>query len=122
MNSHSSRLVKRMMRVLAFGFCLAFVAVAESGAHPIGVRPGLVAVHPGYAGTRYFPGWLRRNRDFQHWYRHSRYRLRQHHDWHRLYHLYLIDRHHYRRGRYYHRRHDDHGPGPCYGKRGYRHY
>lgn len=122
MNAHKSHIVNRTIRVLALGFCLAFVAVPESEAHTIGIRPGFVEVDFGYAGTRYLPGWLYRDRDFRHWYWHRRYHFRRHHDWRRLYHLYLTDRRHHRHGWYYHDHYQYHKVRPKYRKRRNRAY
>lgn len=114
MNAETSHFIKRTLCALAFGVCLMFIDLPDAKAHGIEFRPGFVEVHYGYARARHFPRWLRRNREFQHWYWHSHYRFSRHMNWHRLYHIYLNDRHH----RWHSRRLNDH----YYGDRGYRDY
>ena len=104
MNEKMSHNMKRGFYALAFAVCLTFIALPDARAHTIDIRPGFVEVHYGYARVRHVPGWLRRDRDFQHWYSHSRYRFKRHLNWHRLYHIYLNDRRH----RWHARRLHDH--------------
>ncbi len=94
MNAVTSHFMKRTIVALAFGACVMFIAAPDARAHAIDFRPAFVEVHYGYARARQFPGWLRRDRDFQHWYWHSRYRFKRYLNWHRLYHIYLDDRRH----------------------------
>jgi hypothetical protein len=110
MNAITSHFMKRTIVTLAFGVCVMFIAAPDARAHAIDFRPAFVEVHYGHAGARHFPGWLRRKHGFQHWYWHSGYRFKRHLNWHRLYHIYLDDRRHYRHARRLHRHHHaDHG-------------
>ena len=73
-------------------FGLALLATPEAQAHTIEYRPGYAYAYYGAAGTRYFPRWLRKDRGFQHWYWHSRYRFKRHLSWNRLYRMYRYER------------------------------
>ena len=46
---------------------------------------------------RYFPRWLRKDRDFRRWYKRSHFHHVRYIGWQRLYDLYLIDRYQQRR-------------------------
>jgi len=117
MNAIMSHFMKRTIVALAFGVCVMFIAAPDARAHVIDFRPAFVDVHYGHARARHFPGWLRSNHGFQHWYWHSRYRFKRHLTWHRLYHFYLSDRHYRRHVRRLHDHYyDDHGYRPYYKK------
>lgn len=107
MNANTSHILKRTMLSLVFGICLTSVTAGDALAHDLGYRRGFITVHYAYGDTVPFPGWLRRDRDFQHWYWHSRYRYTRHLNWHGLYHLYLMDRRHRWHGRSRHDHHHD---------------
>lgn len=114
MNTNMSHVMKRTIYLLAFGICLTIVGAADASAHTVDFRPGFMEVHYVHGRARPFPGWLRRNRDFQHWYWHSHYQFKRHLNWHRLYRIYLIDQRHRRHSRIVY---DDH-----YYDRGHRSY
>lgn len=105
MNANTSHIMKRTNYALVFGVCVMLITQPDARAHTVDIRPGFVEVHYGYAMTRHFPGWLRRDRDFQHWYWHSRYRIKRHLNWHSLYHIYVNDRRQRWHARRLHRHH-----------------
>lgn len=110
MNAVTSHIMQRTIYTLACAVSLTFIPQADTAAHTVDYRPGFVEVHYGYARARQFPGWLRRDREFQHWYWHSRYRFKRHLNWHRLYHMYLNDRRqHWHARRLLRHHHVDHG-------------
>ena len=94
MNTSTSHVMKRTFFSLIFGICLLLVNVPEASAHKIEYRPYVVHDHYAYAGSRSFPRWLRKNRDFQRWYLYSNYRLNRHMSWHRLYDIYRFEKRH----------------------------
>ncbi len=114
MNANKDHFLKRASYLLAFSICLTFVAAADAAAHTVDFRPGFVEVHHLSGRARPLPGWLRRNREFAHWYWHSRHRFQRHVSWHTLYHLYLRELRHRRHARLVY---DDH-----HYARGYRSY
>jgi hypothetical protein len=123
MNANTSHVIKRTIYLVAFGICLTLVAETDASAHTVDFRPGFAEVRYVHSRARSFPGWLRRNRDFQHWYWHSRYRFKRHLNWHRLYHIYLLDRRHRRPARVvYDDHYYDHGYRSYYKKRYKRKY
>lgn len=64
-----------------------------------------------YAGLRqrhHMPYWLKRDRAFRHWYKHTRLRRQRHLTWHRLFDIYrweTVDRRTHRRADRYFRNH-----------------
>ena len=92
MSANMSHFMTRMICSLIFGAGLFILSAADASAHRIGYRPYYVHDHYVHARTMSFPGWLRRNREFQHWYRHCHYRLTRHMSWHRLYDVYRFER------------------------------
>lgn len=59
--------------------------------------------------THRMPYWLKRNREFRHWYKHTRLRRHRHLTWHRLFDIYrweTIDRRKHRRSNRFARNHD----------------
>ena len=118
MNAKSSHIMKRTFLSLAFGICLLLVGTPDASAHWVGHRPPVVKNYvPGR--SVFFPAWLRRNRDFQHWYWHNRYRFKRHVSWIRLYDIYRFEKRFYRfGGRYYQRHYADRGYITYYRKPG----
>ena len=53
-----------------------------------------------YRRSHEMPRWLKRDRSFRHWYRHSRLRKNRHISWHRLYDIYCREYPYYRYRRY----------------------
>lgn len=110
MNANTSLIMKRTICSLIFGACLFLATAPDASAHNTGYRPYIVQNHYSYGSTRSFPVWLTRNRDFQHWYLHNRYRFMRRMTWHRIYDLYLFERRYHRNHRkYYGNAYRDHG-------------
>lgn len=99
MIANMGHIMRRTICSLSLGIGLFLVSAADASAHRIEYRPYIAHDHHVYSRTRSFPGWLRRNREFQHWYRHSHYRLTRHMSWHRLYDVYRFERRHRWHGR-----------------------
>ena len=109
MNTNTSLIKKRTTWSLILGACLFLAGAPDASAHDTGYRPYVVHDSYVYGRTRSFPVWLKRNRDFRHWYLHSRYRFMRHTAWHRVYDLYLIERRYQRNHRmHYSDVHRDH--------------
>lgn len=87
----------------------ALLAVAVLGAfaqpaaaHKVDFRPPASYHYYYQHGSPYlFPRWLRKDRDFQRWYRRSDYRYIRGANWRRLYDMYLYEKS-YRRHRHRH--------------------
>ena len=94
MNANTSHIMKRTICSLVFGVCLVMLSAADASAHGIEYRPYFVQDYYVHKGARSFPSWLRRNREFQHWYWHSHYRLKRHMSWRRLYDIHRHERRH----------------------------
>ena len=109
MNVTMSNITKRTILALVFGAGLVLFSAADAMAHEVQYRPYYVQHQYAYASSRFYPGWLKRNRDFQRWYSHNQYRFKRHMSWHRLYDVYRFEKRHRWRGR------------KTYGK-SYRHY
>jgi len=92
MNSKTNHWMKRTAWSLIFGMGLMLANVPEASAHKVEYRPYIVYDHYAYAGSRHFPRWLRKDRDFQRWYLYSNYRMNRHMSWHRLYDIYKYER------------------------------
>jgi len=92
MNANMSHIMTRTICSLIFGTGLLLVSAADASPHQIEYRPYVAHSQYVYGRTRAFPGWLHRNRDFQRWYSHSRYRPMGHMSWQRLYDIYYFDR------------------------------
>ena len=94
MNSKTNHLMKRLAWSLIFGMGLMLLNVPDASAHKTEYRPHIVYDHYAYAGSRPFPRWLRKDREFQRWYLYSHYRMNRHTTWHRLYNVYKNERRH----------------------------
>ncbi len=114
MNAQTSHILNRTISSLVIGTCLFLVSAADASAHKIEYRPYVVHRQYVYGQTRIFPGWLRKNREFQRWYLHSRYRLMRHMTWHRLYDIYHFEKRYRLQSRRFH--------GKVYRDHGYRTY
>jgi hypothetical protein len=114
MNAMKCPIITRTICSLIFGAGLFLLSGADASAHRIEYRPYIAHDYHVYSRTRTFPGWLMRNREFQHWYRHSHYRLTRHMSWHRLYDVYRFERRHRLRSRTFY--------GKVYHHNGYRTY
>lgn len=94
--------------LLAGGLLLANApdAAAHSEVRNIHIVPTRhhVVVHR----AEHMPRWLKRNKSFRHWYRHSPLKWRRHLSWHELYDVFVWERAGYR-NRGYHGRHYDEG-------------
>ncbi len=92
MNVIRSHILKRTISSLIIGACLFLTGAADASAHEIAFRP--YVVHRQYAAgqTRLFPGWLRRNREFQRWYLNTRYLSMRRLSWQRLYDIYSFEK------------------------------
>ncbi len=73
MNANMGHIMKRTICSLSLGIGLFLVSAADALAYEIQYRPHIVHDHYEYGRTRFLPRWLKRNREFQHWYQHSRY-------------------------------------------------
>ncbi|MGI9235735.1 MAG: hypothetical protein ACR2RD_19050 [Woeseiaceae bacterium] len=74
--------------------------------------------------THRMPYWLKRNKEFRHWYRHTRLRRQRHLTWHRLFDIYrweTVDRRKHRRAHRIARNHDYYRYHWRDGRRGHRH-
>ena len=110
MNANMSHIMKRTICSLSLGIGLFLVSAADTSAHEIQYRPHIAYDHHMYRRTRLLPRWLKRNREFRHWYSHSQYRFAYRMTWHRVYDLYLVERRY--RGshrKYYGKVHRDNG-------------
>jgi hypothetical protein len=114
MNANLSHVMTRTICALIFGAGLFLVSAADAPAHEIQYRPHIVHDHYVYSRTRLLPRWLRRNREFRHWYSHSRYRFAHHLTWHRVYDRYRFEQHYRWNNRKFH--------GKVYRDDGYRSY
>ena len=114
MNANTSLIMKRTICSLIFGACLFLAGAPDASAHNTGHRQYIVHDNYVYGRTRSVPGWLKRNREFQHWYLHSRNRFMRRMTWRRIYDLYLFEQRHRR----VHRKHY----GNVYRDNGYRTY
>lgn len=91
-----NQIMKRITQGLALSLIVlagsSIVAVPEAAAH--GFKESRFAGYHDYGyrrPLRAMPRWLRRNRDFRHWYFHLPHRLQRRMSWGRLYDLYLFD-------------------------------
>ena len=117
MNANISHIMKRTIFSLVFGAGLVLLSTADAAAHDVEYRPYHVQHHYAYARERFYPGWLRRNREFQRWYVHNQYRFKRHASWHRRYDIYRFERRHRGHGRrVYDRIYRDHDYRPYYPK------
>ena len=114
MSANIGHIMKRTICSLSLGIGLFLVSAADASAHEIQYRPYIAYDHHEYGRTRLLPRWLKRNREFQHWYRHSHYRLTRHMSWHTLYDVYRFERRHRLRSRTFY--------GKVYHHNGYRSY
>ncbi len=114
MNANMSQIMKRTFCSLSFGICLFLLSAADASAHEVEYRPHIAYDHYVYGRTRSFPRWLRRNREFQHWYMHSRYRYMRRMTWHRIYDRYRFEQRYRWNNRKFH--------GKVYRDDGYRTY
>ena len=100
--------VKRIFvtyRILPVLLALALpVALTQpAAAHKVDFRTPVTYHYYYQHGNPYvFPRWLRKDRDFQRWYRRSDYRYIRRASWRRLYDMYLYEKSH-RRLRHRHR-------------------
>lgn len=102
MNATMSHIMKRTICSLIFGAGLFLLSAADASAHEVEYRPHIAYDHYVYSRTRSFPRWLRRNREFQHWYMHSRYRYVRRMTWHGVYDRYRIEQRYRRNHRKFH--------------------
>ena len=104
--------MKQVIAALLTGFGLFLAFQPQAEAHGLGK---VVVVHDGRVVRKFrpaYPHWLRAERDFHRWYRHSRYHRLRHPDWHRLYGLYRQEVRYHRHIRHNHRHR--HGRGCRY--------
>lgn len=117
MNANTSRIMKRTICSLVSCVCLVLLSATDASAHGIEYRPYFVQDYYVHKGTRSFPRWLRRHREFQHWYRHSHYRVTRRMSWRRLYDIYRYERRHRLHSRkFYGKVYRDAGQGHYYMK------
>ncbi len=102
MNANMGHIMKRTICSLSLGIGLFLVSAADASAHEIQYRPHIVHDHYVYGRTRLLPRWLKRNREFRHWYSHSQYRFAHHLTWHRIYDRYRFEQHYRWTNRKYH--------------------
>lgn len=114
MNANMIQIMKRTICSLSFGICLSFVSAADASAHDVEYRPHIAYDNYVYGRSRSIPGWLKRNREFRHWYMHSRYRFMHYVTWHRVYDRYRFEqRYRWHNGKFH---------GKVYRDDGYRTY
>lgn len=81
------RLLQALLAVALLG------ALAQpAAAHKIDFRPPAYHYYYQHGSPYVFPRWLRKDRDFQRWYRRSDYRYIRGASWRRLYDMYLYDK------------------------------
>jgi hypothetical protein len=99
MNATINRPTGRLAVLLVCASALLTAMAEPASAHKIEFRPP-VSHHYYYQHGRpfVFPPWLRKDREFQHWYVHSDYRYVRGADWRLLYDLYLYDTRRLKRG------------------------
>ena len=120
MNANTSSVMNRTILSLVFGLCLFLTGAPEASAHKVDFRPYYVYDNYAYHGSRAYPGWLRRNREFQRWYTYNHYRFRRHMSWHRLYDIYRAERRfRLRKGHFYGKVYRDNGY-PAYHRKPHR--
>ena len=101
----------RMMTLLMISGGLLLATAASVNAHEVG-RYGYDQkdrYSHSYRRNSEMPRWLKRQKAFRHWYRHSRYQRRRALSWPRLFEIYHWERRYARRydDRRYYDRHDD---------------
>lgn len=76
--------------ISAWFLLLAVPAAAHDGPHREAFSRGYADVHHDYHGrrTHAMPRWLKRNKGFRHWYRHSRYQFNRRVGWSGLFEIY----------------------------------
>jgi len=114
MNAIGNHILTRTISLLIIGTCLFLAGTADAAAHQTEHRTYVVQYHYTHGQKKASPSWLRRNRDFQHWYLHSRYRSMHRLSWQRLYDIYRIEKRYRLRSRKHH--------GKKYRDYGYREY
>ncbi len=92
MNSKANHWMKRTVWSLILGMGLMLANVPDALAHKAEYRPYIVYDHYAYGGSRHFPRWLRKDREFQRWYLYGHYRVNRHLSGHRLYDIYKYER------------------------------
>ena len=115
MNANTSHIMKHTIASLVCGVCLILLGASETSAHGIEYRPYFVHDYYVTKGTKSFPHWLQRNREFQYLYWHNQYRLQRRLSWRRLYDIYRHEkRHRLHSRRFYGRVYRDTGRGHYY--------
>ena len=115
MNANMSLVMKRTIYSLLVGSCFILLSAADASAHGVEYRPHIAHGSYVHGRTRFFPAWLKRNREFQRWYWHSHYRLERRVSWRRLYDIYRFERRHrWNSRRYYNRVYRDEVYRPYY--------
>ena len=98
MNVNTNRIMTRTIFLLV-------LAAANASAHEVEYRPYYVQSHYVDARSRFYPAWLRRNREFQRWYMRNQYRFQRHIGWHRLFDIYRFEKRRQWHGRRIYARH-----------------
>lgn len=97
-----NRTGKRLLYALLCAGPLALAEMPVAAAHEIARTPYIAyRAHHTVRAYAEWPYWLQRDRDFQRWYVHSRYRYLRPFAWQRLYRLYRQDVAYHRHGRHY---------------------
>ena len=92
MNLLRSHILQRTISSLIIGTSLFLAGATDASAHKTDYRSYVVHRQYSSSHTRTFPGWLRRDREFQHWYLNTRYRAMPRLSWQRLYNIYCFDK------------------------------
>ena len=104
MNTKTDDFRNCTISTLVIGTCLLLAMTADAGAHDVEYRPYVVTRHYMHNQPLTLPRWLRANREFQHWYAGSRYRLRPDLGWQRIYDVYCFEKRYQSQGRRYYGR------------------
>lgn len=114
--------MNKMMTVAILGSGLLLLDAPQAVAHD-DIRVSYQLSH--YGGharhVRQMPRWLKRDKAFRHWYKHTRLRRHRHLTWNRLFDIYrweTIERRKHRRADRYYRHYDDHRHFEDYGRHG----
>lgn len=101
--------MNKIITVAILSSGLLLLDAPEAAAHEE-VRVYYPASHyGGVRHVRHMPRWLKRDKAFRHWYKHTRLRRHRHLTWHRLFEIYrweTIERRKHRRADRYYRSHD----------------
>jgi hypothetical protein len=118
MNIGTKRILNRAAHSLVIGAGLLLLSTVDATAHDVDYRSYVAQRHYVLSPPGPFPRWLRENREFQHWYVGSHYRLKRDLGWQRIYDAYYFERRYRLQShRYYGRAGHDHAHRSHRGKK-----